>query len=74
MLATAMDGGSAENAGAFFGLRPRFVEVSGRSKQRPYIYRLIGKSKFSRLKILDRLVNLGLRIHHKRPVTRHRFV
>ncbi len=35
MLATAMDGGSAENAGAVFGLRSWSVAMFGRSKHAP---------------------------------------
>ncbi len=35
MLATAKDGGSAENAGAAFGLRPWSVAIFRRSKHVP---------------------------------------
>ncbi len=35
MLATATDGGSAENTGAFFGLRSGVASHFGRSKQAP---------------------------------------
>ena len=35
MLATATDGGSAENAGAVFGLRPGVVEALARSEHAP---------------------------------------
>ena len=35
MLSTVMDGGSAENTGAFFGLRLRVTSHFGRSKHAP---------------------------------------